>query len=45
MGLGWQIEAASNGILAQANQQPQVAIMTELESSEQFDLQVIILRT
>ena len=38
MGLGWQIEAASNGILAQANQQPQVAIMTELESSEQFDL-------
>ena len=36
--LGWQIEAASNDILAQANQQPQVAIMTELENSQQFDL-------
>ena len=36
--LGWQINAASNDILAQANQQPRVAIMTELETGQLFDV-------
>ena len=36
--LGWQIDAAPNDILAQANQQPQVAIITELETGQLFDV-------